>query len=129
MAEPRVVIAEDEPAVRFVLRELLGEEGFAVEAVAGGQEALGLLAAGAPVDAILIDLFTPGMRGRDLVHAIRADGHRAHVPILLLTGAVCRAEDHPAPHEYQCVIQKPFAIETLVGALHEVMGAARQGRA
>ncbi len=125
MLVPRVVVVEDEPAIRFALGELLMEEGSAVDAVAGGADALRLLATGAPVDAMLIDLFMPGMTGRDLVHAIRAGGRHADVPILLLTGAVYRAEDHPAPDAYPSVIEKPFDVDTVGAALRRVTGAVR----
>ena len=126
MQAKRVVVVDDERAIRVALSELLAAEGFLVDAVPGGAEALDLLANGPDVDALLIDLFMPGMTGCDLVRAIRSDSRHAGVPILLITGAVYRPEDFPPAGQYQSVIEKPFAFETVVGALRRVTGAGRR---
>ncbi len=107
----------------------MGDGGCAVYAVAGGAEVLRLLATGAAVDALLTDRFMPGIRRPDLAHATRSDGRHPEAPNLRLTGAAEGAEAHRAPHQHQSVIQEPFTVATLVGALHEPMGVTRQGSA
>lgn len=79
---PHILIADDEEAIRALLRELLAAEGFSVsEATAGGQviEALRSQAA----DLVLMDVRMPGKSGLEVLREVR-DGSN-DVPIILMT--------------------------------------------
>jgi CheY-like chemotaxis protein len=82
----RVLLVDDQEAVRAVLEMHLREAGYAVVAAADGIEALALLSAGQSVDAVVTDLSMPGMDGLVLMRAIRA--HHPKMPAVLLTGYV-----------------------------------------
>lgn len=102
----RVVVAEDEPDLRLLLRLQLEAAGFAVVGeAADGAEALALCAAERP-DAIVMDLLMPGTSGIEAIERLRHDGcavgivaytavagemvrdmmRRLGVPLLLKTG-------------------------------------------
>ena len=86
-AEPRcarVLLVDDEDAVREVLTLQLEDFGFAVLPAAGGAEALALLAAEEPVDILVTDLSMPGMDGLAVIRAVQE--RRRGLPALLLTG-------------------------------------------
>jgi len=85
MTQPRVLIVEDDPELRGVLKRGLAEEGFATEAVATGAELLARVEsdpANLP-DLLVVDIGLPDADGRDLCQALRARGIQA--PVLFLT--------------------------------------------
>jgi signal transduction histidine kinase/ligand-binding sensor domain-containing protein/CheY-like chemotaxis protein len=85
LAARRVLLIEDEPNVRRVVRMLL--ESLAchvVEAENGAQALARLKEAGAPFDLVLSDVVMPGLQGRELVAALRAAAPR--LPLVLMSG-------------------------------------------
>ncbi|HEY7575061.1 MAG TPA: response regulator, partial [Thermoanaerobaculia bacterium] len=77
----RVLVADDEPAIRKVARDAFEREGHEVVAAIDGQEALERFEEGG-VDLIVTDLAMPRLGGLELVQEIR---RRDPVPILVLT--------------------------------------------
>ncbi len=78
---PRVLLIEDDQAVRDGLSMALGGRGHAVEAVATGEEGLARLAS-RPPDVVVLDLMLPGLDGFEVCRRIRAAGD---LPIIMLT--------------------------------------------
>jgi PAS domain S-box-containing protein len=80
----RILLVDDESAVREVLALHLEDAGFTVLAAGTGTEALGFLAAGARVDALITDLSMPGMDGLAVIRAVQE--RHMDLPAILLTG-------------------------------------------
>jgi two-component system response regulator MprA len=78
----RILIAEDDRAVRHSLERTLRVEGFAVEAVRNGAEAVAACAADQP-DLVILDVMMPEMDGLTACRTLRA--RAAELPILMLT--------------------------------------------
>src|SRR5271165_2318069 len=78
----RILVVDDESAIRRALRFPLLELGFQVAEASRGEEALQLLRAGAH-DAVLLDLNMPGIGGIETLRRIRSFAPR--LPILILT--------------------------------------------
>ena len=78
----RVLVVDDDPAVRQSLATALGRDGYVVLATDGGTAALAEVAA-ASVDAIVLDVAMPEPNGLEVCRQIRARGDRT--PILMLT--------------------------------------------
>ena len=78
----RLLLAEDDPRMRAIVRRGLAEEGHAVEAAATGPEAVDLAGAG-QFDVLILDLMLPGFDGVEVVRRLRAQGDRT--PALMLT--------------------------------------------
>jgi len=78
----RIIIAEDDPELRDLLRRGLLDEGFAPEAVATARELLQRVDAAIP-DALVIDIGLPDADGRDACQSLRSRG--IDVPVLFLT--------------------------------------------
>ena len=114
----RILVADDEPAIRDSLTYALARAGWEVEAVADGPTALEL-ALGSPFDAVLLDVMLPGMSGLDVCRRVRAE---STVPILMLTartGEVDRvvglevgADDYVA---------KPFSLAELIARIRAIL--------
>ncbi len=80
----RILLVDDEAAVRRGLALVLSRAGFAVTAAVSGAEALGIFDSGSPVDLLLTDLSMPGMDGISLIKA--AQERSPGLPAILLTG-------------------------------------------
>jgi len=80
-APVRVLVIEDEPPIRKLLRMGLGAQGYQTLEAANGKEALDLLSKNP--DLIILDLGLPDAQGHDLLHTVRARSE--HVPILVLS--------------------------------------------
>jgi two-component system cell cycle response regulator DivK len=80
----RVLIAEDNPVNRELLRELLETRGHAVTEAGNGQEALHLIAE-MPPDILLLDLDMPVLDGFATVRRIRENPSLASLPVLAVT--------------------------------------------
>ncbi|MGH8918172.1 MAG: response regulator, partial [Actinomycetes bacterium] len=77
----RILVVEDDERIRFSMRLALEEEGYEVDDVGSGEEALDHFAAQAP-DVTLIDLMLPGMDGFECTRALR---RQSAVPIIMVT--------------------------------------------
>jgi len=77
-----ILVVDDEPAIVTVLRDRLEREGFAVAAVASGEETLAHVEA-EPVDLIVLDLMLPGIDGFEVLRQLRGAGHA--VPVIVLS--------------------------------------------
>lgn len=82
-ARSRVLLVDDDAAVRRGIAKTMERLGYTVESASSGEEALTLLAA-APFDAVLSDIHMPGVDGLALLRAIRQ--RDLDVPVVLLTG-------------------------------------------
>ncbi|GAC1395472.1 MAG: hypothetical protein NVSMB59_13070 [Vulcanimicrobiaceae bacterium] len=80
----RILIAEDDPSTRLLLRGILRKENFDVIDVADGQAACVEALRERP-DLILIDWVMPIMDGREATRVLKADARTASVPIVMLT--------------------------------------------
>ena len=79
---PNVLIVEDDPAVRDVLKIALEREGMVVEAVGDGETALKRFGALSALDLVILDIMLPGMDGITLCQEFRRS---SDVPIIMLT--------------------------------------------
>src|SRR3546814_18692145 len=78
----RVLVIEDDTTLGHALREFLVEQGYAVDWLTDGEQALGAIA-GQGYDLLLLDLNLPGQSGLDILRKLRAGNEQ--VPVLILT--------------------------------------------
>jgi len=114
-----ILIVEDDDVLRGALTRGLREEGFVVEAVVNGADALEKVEQTSP-DGLVIDIGLPDTDGRDLCQALRARG--IQTPVLFLTARdalVDRIAGFDAGGDDY--IAKPFAFVELVARLQAVL--------
>ncbi len=80
-----ILVVDDDPDTRTVLRNHLEEAGLVVRTAANGREAEASLAEGTP-DAILLDLLMPVMDGMTFLKRLRDDPGRMGIPVIICTG-------------------------------------------
>jgi len=81
----RVLIADDDPDIRDVLKLTLSEENYEVIEAQDGEEALNIITT-KPLDLVLLDYQMPKMDGREVCAKIKKDLLLRHVPIIMVTG-------------------------------------------
>ncbi len=118
----RVLVVDDSPLIRTVVRRQLEIHGFAVVEAGDGSAALELARTDAP-DVVILDIEMPGLDGRSVLQTMQHDDKLAHVPVIFLTGRtdlgdVIAGLDSGA-HDY---LAKPFEPGEL---LARVRGAVR----
>lgn len=84
MANPKILIVEDEQAISEVLQYNLVKEGYEVELEYRGDTALDKIRTNAP-DLILLDLMLPGLDGLEICRILKRDQRTAGVPLIVLT--------------------------------------------
>ncbi len=83
-AKPTVLIVEDEPAQREVLRYNLEAEGYAVSCAENGEEALLMVQEGAP-DLIVLDWMLPNVSGIEVCRQLKMRGETKAIPVIMLS--------------------------------------------
>ncbi|GAA4672490.1 response regulator transcription factor [Streptomyces youssoufiensis] len=126
-----LLVVDDEPTVRELLRTALRYADFAVEAAATGQEALDLAAQHTP-DLVLLDVMLPDMDGFEVIRRLRAQPRSPHpgrggdVPVLFVTA---RGDRHDRLHGLHLggddYVTKPFDLEELIARIHAVLRRTR----
>jgi two-component system, OmpR family, response regulator MprA len=119
----KILVVDDERAVRDSLRRALELQGYEVELASDGAEALARLAENGQPDAIVLDILMPGIDGLDVCRQLRRRGNS--VPVLMLTARDAvgdRVEGLDAGADDYVV--KPFALEELLARLRALLRRA-----
>ena len=117
-ASPLVLVVDDEPAIRRLLRTSLLAQGYRVAEATGGAAALDQVAAGG-VDAVLLDLGLPDMDGTDVIRRVRA---ASSVPIVVLTSREDeRAKVAALDLGADDYVTKPFGMAELMARLRAAL--------
>jgi two-component system response regulator MprA len=121
----KVLVVDDERAVRESLGRALKLEGYDVELAADGAEALHRLQGGQP-DAVILDVLMPGVDGLEVARRVRGAGNR--VPMLMLTAREA-VQDRVAGLDAGAddYVTKPFALEELVARLRALLRRTTDG--
>ena len=114
----RVLVVDDEPAIRDAVEYALRSEGFEVEGAADGETGLHA-ALEEPFDVVVLDLMLPRMSGTEVCRRLRGE---SSVPIIMLTakgaeldrvlGLEIGADDY---------VTKPFSMSELVGRIRAII--------
>lgn len=119
-----VLVVEDEPAVRLLVTDALGELGYVTREAADGPSALALLNSDERIDMMVTDVGLPGLNGRQL--SARARLVRPEMPVLFMTGYADSAWLEEGGMEAGMdVIGKPFALGALAAKVRAMLEGAR----
>jgi DNA-binding response OmpR family regulator len=124
MSRKRLLVVEDEHDMADLVAARLRKEGYGVDVVHDGVEALERIQA-EPPDLALVDIMLPGLSGTDLVSRMRRDPRTAGVPVIMMTakgqphdiveGLGLGADDY---------VTKPFSLAVLAARVAAVLRRA-----
>jgi PAS domain S-box-containing protein len=116
-----ILVVDDEPSVRVLLTEVLGELGYTLIEAADSISGLQILRSDVPIDLLITDVGLPGgMNGRQMADAGREV--RPNLKTLFITGYAENAVFGSSQLEPGMkVLTKPFVVDTLVSRVRELM--------
>jgi two-component system response regulator MprA len=121
----RILVVDDEPAVREAIDRALRLDGYRTEMAGDGRAALTAIAE-APPDAVVLDVLMPELDGLEVCRRLRAAGDRTPVLVLTARDAIAdRVRGLDAGADDYLV--KPFALEEMLARLRALLRRARDG--
>ena len=114
----RVLVVDDDEAVRLVIGDALRGDGYEVRCACDGEQALTRLRAGPLPALVLLDLMMPRVTGWQLLDEMRASPRLRGVPVVVLT-AFDSGDDVLAG---QHVLHKPIDAPVLLGLVRALLG-------
>ncbi|MGC3997687.1 MAG: sigma-54 dependent transcriptional regulator [Anaeromyxobacter sp.] len=119
----RVLVVDDDPGVRYTLREILASEGLQVEEAVDGAEGLARYDA-APVPLVITDLRMPHMDGLELLRQLAQRAPAPRVVMITAHGSERQAVEAIKAGAYD-YFKKPFETEELLGVVRRAIEAVR----
>jgi CheY-like chemotaxis protein len=117
----KVLIAEDNPVNRELLRELLELRGYTVLEACDGQEALRLIEQTQP-ELMLLDIGMPGMDGFAVVRRIRENPRLAQLPVVAVTAYAMRGDQERVLNSgFDGYLSKPINPSSLTKELDRLL--------
>src|SRR4051794_29541887 len=120
----RILVVDDEPAVRRFVTDALRSSGYDVVGAGSGREALGVVYGHSQTPTLLLtDIEMPGMTGVELAARVRAD--RPAIRVILMTGreaSAARARERAGLVEG--VLLKPFGLAELLDAVLDALAVS-----
>lgn len=113
-----VMVVDDEPDIRCLLRITLEAAGYGVVEAAHGEAALEQVRRSRP-QLVVTDWMMPRMHGGDLIERLRAEESTRAIPILLISST------HAEPGGANAVLGKPFDLDELIVLVDELTGKER----
>ncbi len=109
-----ILLVEDDEIVRRAMQMVLEWEGYPVDCVTNGQEALDFLRAGHRPSLILLDVMMPVLDGEQFRRQQKRDPDLASIPVIVVS-----ATSQAATVDAVCHVRKPFEVEELLTAIRE----------
>jgi len=118
MSSKTVLVVDDEPVLRTIVREILHEEGYAVIEAADGRVMLEIMARARP-DLVLMDIMMPGSDGREAYRQLRSHPEHRDVPVVMMSAGVRPIRLDPSIAGFMA---KPFDVSQLVELVARLIG-------
>jgi DNA-binding response OmpR family regulator len=120
----RVLLAEDDRALRRFLEVVLDRAGYKVIPAADGLEAM-KLALSTPIDIVVTDAMMPNLSGYEFCRFIRNSQTLSSLPVILLS-ALERKEPDLNVEQFDAFLSKPVSGEDLVASIERLLARQRE---
>ena len=118
MPRCRILIVEDDEAIRNLVRVAATRWGHQTESCSSGQDAIAKLTDSASYDAVILDLMMPVTSGYDVIGHIR--DNRLSIPVIVVTAVVRGLEvERLDPGVVKAILHKPFDLDRLSEAIEQ----------
>jgi CheY-like chemotaxis protein len=114
-----VLIVDDEPAILETLASVLEDEGYRCLRAEDGKEGLAAVAQERP-DLVISDVMMPGLDGREMLRAMRADPQIRDIPVIVMSAARGLPDIDRLDHD--AFLPKPFDIDNMLETVARLVG-------
>jgi two-component system sensor histidine kinase ChiS len=123
----KILVVDDEPSIRKLLKIALGNRGFDVVEAEDGLQALGVVAAEKP-DLVILDVMMPGLTGHQVHDRLRQKPETKELPILFLSAAGTLEEQHReiAADPFSDYLPKPFKPSDVADHIDAMLDPAKR---
>lgn len=119
----KILLVEDEVALRDTLEEILELNNFEVFIAGTGVEALSILEQNTP-DLIVSDIMMPGMSGLELIEKVQEQVHLKHIPVIFLSALASKEDQNKGiTAGAKAYITKPFKASELISMINLVVSS------
>ena len=125
--KPRILIVDDEPNMRTILKGILGREGYAVAEASDGREAVSRLQSGGDYHVVITDLRMPGMDGMQLLAHLVENHPQCTTVMITAHGSVDTAVEAMKVGAFDFVT-KPFDADELRAVVRKAVNTAQSDR-
>ncbi|HJT57175.1 MAG TPA: response regulator [Ktedonobacteraceae bacterium] len=115
----KVLVVDDDPVIRDMMVDILEFEGYAVQVVRNGNEALNILR-GQGNFLVFLDLMMPGLSGKDVSAILDAEPHVRNRHVIVMMTAMDKLDQAQALH-IDTIIFKPFVVEDVMNVIEKYM--------
>jgi CheY-like chemotaxis protein len=122
----RVLLAEDDRALRRFLEVVLERAGYKVIPAADGLEAM-KVALSTPIDIVVTDAMMPNLSGHEFCRFLRNSQTLSHLPVILLS-ALERKEPEQNLEQVDAFLSKPVSAESLVACIEKLLADKKAQR-
>jgi two-component system response regulator MprA len=112
--EKRILVVDDDQALRRLVERALVLEGYTVETVSSGHEAIERVRE-SPPDLVLLDLMLPDFDGKTVLRQLRQEGFEK-LPVVIFTAGVLPAEEREAL-QGTAIVSKPFDLDEFLATI------------
>ncbi len=121
----KVLVVEDDPITRAILREIITSCGHVVVDAPDGMRAWERLQEDANLRLLITDIRMPGIDGKELVHLVRSSKKLANLPVIITSGVVDMRQIAQLLHEgHAMFIAKPIDSQKLCACIHTCLGSS-----
>ena len=121
--EPSVLVVDDEPMTRDLIRLMLQRAGFIVREAADGLDALRRIEIDGLPDVIILDVMMPNMDGLTLCRELRQRADTVTLPVIMLSAKTAQSAINEGLEAGATkYLTKPIARQELLASLNEVLG-------
>lgn len=112
-----ILVVDNDPDTRSLLRMILETEGHAVVEAAHGEEALDMLGPNPLPDVVITALMMPVLNGAELIERLQAEPKTATIPIVVVSGNSDAVRTLQASGRVEAVVSKPFHATALAACI------------
>ena len=117
MSGQKILVVDDEPAIRELILAVLEDEGYEVIGAGSAFRALELLPRERP-DLVLMDIMMPEMDGREALRRMREQPDLARIPVVMMSAAY--APDRIG-QRFSAFLSKPFDLDHLLDTVSSIL--------
>jgi DNA-binding NtrC family response regulator len=122
MSSHRILVVDDDSAIRRLVATVLRREDYEVDTADGGRQALAMIEL-VEYDVVLLDLMMPDLSGRDVLELLALREPQLKCVVIMSAASKSHIANSMTPNVYAAV-SKPFDMKALIGAVSGCIEAA-----